>query len=134
AGLGFDFGGTVVELGTNTSYLWDVGDRVAGMVHGSHAALYTQGAFREYLLTDAELVIRIPAHVSLAEASTIGMGVSTASQALYQSLSLPPPEAEPKSADQTILVYGGSTSTGSLAIQLAKFQIRLPSHYNLLCS
>merc|ERR1712070_1280643 len=117
AGLGFDFGGTVVELGSNTSYLWDVGDRVAGMVHGS---LYTQGAFREYLLTDAELVVRIPAHVSLAEASTIGMGVSTASQALYQSLSLPPPEAEPKLADQTILVYGGSTSTGSLAIQLAK--------------
>lgn len=86
----------------------------------AHAARYTQGAFREYLLADAELVIHIPTHISFAEASTVGMGISTASQALYQSLSLPLPEVEPKPVDQTVLVYGGSTSTGSLAIQLAK--------------
>lgn len=66
-------------------------------------------------------MIRIPAHISFAEASTIGMGISTAGQALYQSLLLTPPELEPKPVDdETILIYGGSTSTGSLAIQLAK--------------
>lgn len=34
AGIGFDFAGTVVELGSGTKHLWAVGDRVAGMVHG----------------------------------------------------------------------------------------------------
>lgn len=86
----------------------------------AHAADYSQGAFREYLLADADLVMRIPAHVSLAEASTIGMGISTAGQALYQSLPLPLPEVDSKLVDRSILIYGGSTSTGSLAIQLAK--------------
>lgn len=34
AGMGFDFAGTVVELGSNTNHLWALGDRVAGLVHG----------------------------------------------------------------------------------------------------
>lgn len=34
AGMGFDFAGTVAELGSGTSHFWNVGDRVAGMVHG----------------------------------------------------------------------------------------------------
>lgn len=90
----------------------------------AHAANYAQGSFREYILADADLVISIPPHLSFAEASTVGMGISTASQALYQSLSLPLPDIEPKLTDQTILIYGGSTSTGSLAIQLAKLYVR----------
>ncbi len=67
--------------------------------------------------------MRIPAHISFAEASAIGMGISTAGQALYQSLMLSLPEVEPKPVDETILIYGGSTSTGSLAIQLAKLYV-----------
>lgn len=34
AGMGFDFAGTVVELGSGTHQLWEIGERVAGMVHG----------------------------------------------------------------------------------------------------
>ena len=34
AGMGFDFAGTVAELGSDTDHIWAIGDRVAGMVHG----------------------------------------------------------------------------------------------------
>ncbi|KAM0718767.1 hypothetical protein Q7P37_005838 [Cladosporium fusiforme] len=119
AGMGYDFAGTVTELGSGTEHLWAIGDRVAGMVHGC--------SFREYLLADADLVIPISNRLSFAEASTIGMGVSTASQALYQSLSLPLPEIESKPTGRAILIYGGSTATGTLAIQLAKL-----SGYNVI--
>ncbi|CAG8257411.1 unnamed protein product [Penicillium salamii] len=120
AGAGYDFAGEVVEIGENVNSPWAVGDRVAGFVHGSHAANYTTGAFREYLTADSELVIRLPDHVSFEAASTLGMGISTAAQALYQSLNLPLPVANPVPANQSILIYGGATATGSIAIQLAK--------------
>lgn len=53
------------------------------------------------------------------EAATLGVGVTTVGQALYQSLGLPLPDSGVK-ADYPVLIYGGSTATGSLAIQYAR--------------
>lgn len=94
---------------------WQVANNSLG-----HAANYTTGAFREYIIADAELVIRLPEQLTFDAASTLGMGISTSAQALYQSLNLPLPTEVQKPIDQTILIYGGSTATGSIAIQLAK--------------
>lgn len=94
-------------------------ERNANLFQG-HAANYTIGAFREYLTADSELVLRLPDHVSYEAASTLGMGISTSAQALYQSLKLPLPSENPTPVNQTILIYGGATATGSIAIQLAK--------------
>ncbi|KAK4906474.1 hypothetical protein LTR66_017713 [Elasticomyces elasticus] len=120
SGMGYDFSGEVIEIGQGAQGVWVIGDRVAGFLHGCFAANYTTGAFREYLTADAELVIRLPPHLSFNEGSTLGMGMSTAAQALYQSLRIPLPGTEAVPMKQTVLVYGGSTATGSLAIQLAK--------------
>ena len=49
------------------------------------------------------------------EASTMGVSVITCGQALYQSLGLPLPGSEKYGG--YLLVYGGSTGTGILAIQ-----------------
>lgn len=95
------------------------GERTADIFLG-HAANYTIGAFREYLTADSELVVRLPDHVSYEAASTLGMGISTSAQALYQSLELPMPSENHTPANQTILIYGGASATGSIAIQLAK--------------
>jgi NADPH:quinone reductase-like Zn-dependent oxidoreductase len=46
------------------------------------------------------------------------VGVTTVGQGLYQSLGLPLPGSGEKT-DEPLLVYGGSTATGSLAIQFA---------------
>lgn len=137
AGVGFDFAGEVREIGEGCAN-WKVGDRVAGFVHASrsyfykflcspitrlilgHAANYCNGAFREFVSADADLLIRIPDHMSFDEASTLGMGISTAAQALYQWLPLQLPTHDPQATNWTILIYGGSSATGSIAIQLAK--------------
>lgn len=49
------------------------------------------------------------------------MGISTAAAGLYQKgfLALPFPSKDPKSLGRTVLVWGGSSSVGSCAIQLA---------------
>jgi NADPH:quinone reductase-like Zn-dependent oxidoreductase len=76
------------------------------------------------------------------------VGILTVSLALYQKLGLPFP-GEGKS-DEWVLIYGGSTATGSLAIQYAKLyvdedisttfkgrlanistQVRMQGHYHL---
>lgn len=85
------------------------------------------GAFREFLLADADLTIHIPESLPLEGASTLGMGVSTAAQALYQILQLPLPGDATSTSSGSILIYGGSTATGSLAIQLAKLQVEFDS-------
>jgi len=63
--------------------------------------------------------IKIGDNVSFEDAATLGVGLSTVGQALYQSLALPFPPSkvlEPTS----ILIYGASTATGTLAVQYAK--------------
>ena len=50
-------------------------------------------------------------------AATLGAGIITCGQALYQSLQLPLPGSG--KAGYPILIYGASTATGSLALQFA---------------
>ena len=49
------------------------------------------------------------------------LGISTASAGLYQKgfLALPFPSEKPDTLDRTVLIWGGSSSVGSCAIQLA---------------
>ncbi|KAI9923887.1 hypothetical protein MW887_008192 [Aspergillus wentii] len=119
SGMGFDFSGIVDAVGPECTD-WSIGDRVAGLVHGCYGPDYTIGAFREYITVDAEMVIRVPDHLDLSEASTLGMGVSTAAQGLYQSLKLQLPHIDAARKDETVLIYGGGTATGYIAVQLAK--------------
>lgn len=61
----------------------------------------------------------IPAQISFEEAATLGIGITTVGQALYQGLGFPLP-TEPATDHPPVLIYGGSTATGTLAIQYAK--------------
>jgi NADPH:quinone reductase-like Zn-dependent oxidoreductase len=85
------------------------------------------GAFARYIAVKAALQMRVPDHVSFDEACTVGVGFATAGYALYKVLGLPFPNDVQKVPDKdeakkqsTILIYGGSTATGTIAIQLAK--------------
>lgn len=66
-------------------------------------------------------MIKIPSNLSDAEAATLGVGITTVGQSLYQSLKLPlPTKPSTASPKPILLIYGGSTATGTLAIQYAK--------------
>ena len=55
--------------------------------------------------------------MSDSDAATLGTGVVTCGQGLYQSLALPLPGDGMEKYGGFLLVYGGSTATGTLAIQ-----------------
>jgi NADPH:quinone reductase-like Zn-dependent oxidoreductase len=80
---------------------------------------HENGAFAEHITAKGDLQIRIADNISFEEAATLGVGVTTVGQGLYQSLGLPLPPAK-VSEPTSILIYGGSTATGALAIQYAK--------------
>jgi len=92
---------------------------------GNDAKPHT-GAFARYIVAKAALAMHIPDNVSFEAASTVCVGFCTAGYALYKVLGLPFPgvdeagRSDARKEDKTLLIYGGSTATGTIAIQLAK--------------
>lgn len=119
ATVGCDYAGVVEAVGEGVSKQWNKGDRIAGLVHGVNKLEKEDGCFGQYAVAVGDVQMMIPTKMSMEEASTLGVGVTTVGQALYQSLGLPLPTF-PAKVPFWILVYGGSTATGSLAIQYAK--------------
>lgn len=66
------------------------------------------------------ILIKIPNHLSFEQAATLGVGIGTCGQALYQLLGLPLPPSTAANLQKTILIGGGSTATAVLGIQYAK--------------
>lgn len=118
--IGCDFAGEVTKVGAAWTEKWNVGDRVAGAVHGG---LYPdRGSFAEYLKADGDLVFKIPRDMDDTNAAVYGVSASTAMLALNKSLELPWPSTEhsARMTNNTLLVYAGSTSAGLFCIQVAK--------------
>lgn len=116
--VGNDYAGVVVSVGPNVTR-YQPGDRVAGFVFGNLNKFPDTGAFSEYVLGEADISLKIPDSLSFEDAATLGTAVTTIGQSLYQSLNLPFP-TEPAKDSPPILIYGGSSAMGSLAIQFAK--------------
>ena len=120
--LGSDTAGEVVEVGSGVTR-FRVGDRVLGHAVGTDKDTKSaaEGTFQEYTLVLERLAAPLPEALSFEEAATLPLAVSTASCALFESawLGLRLPSANPTPTGQTVLVWGGSTSVGSQAIQLA---------------
>ncbi|KAL2849962.1 chaperonin 10-like protein [Aspergillus pseudodeflectus] len=119
--VGCDYAGVVIEVGTAVKKPFKKGDRICGFVHGSNTLHPEVGAFAEYILVKGDLQYRIPEGMSFQEAATVGLGVSTSALGLYRSLGLALPTKPVNGKERKqVLVYGGSTATGTLAIQFAK--------------
>ncbi|OJJ42535.1 hypothetical protein ASPZODRAFT_137171 [Penicilliopsis zonata CBS 506.65] len=117
--VGCDYAGVVEAVGKDVTKPFKKGDRVSGFVHGGNAVQTEDGAFAEYIVAKGDLQMHIPDNLSFQEAATLGVGITTVGQALYQSLQMALP-TEPITTAEPLLIYGGSTATGSLAIQFAK--------------
>ena len=119
--MGSDVAGEVVEVGKGVSR-FKIGDRVTGLVTGLTSNKPSEGAFQLYSVLPERLTSPIPSNMSFETASVIPLGISTAACGLFQKeyLALQFPSAPPHQATgETVLVWGGSTSVGSNAIQLA---------------
>ena len=120
--LGSDVAGEVVEIGSAVSR-FKVGDRVLGHAVGldKHRNSSAEGAFQAYTVLLDHMASPIPDSMGYETASVLPLGLSTAACGLFQKdhLALQHPSAHPHATGKTVLIWGGSTSVGSNAIQLA---------------
>lgn len=119
--LGQDLAGEVAVVGPNVRRFIE-GDRVVGhsTVYGSEQA--RDGAFQEYTILRTNMASEIPDDVSFEAAAVLPLALSTAASALFQKEDLNlqlPTEPARGATGKTLLVWGGSSSVGSNAIQLA---------------
>jgi NADPH:quinone reductase-like Zn-dependent oxidoreductase len=119
---GSDLAGEVVEIGSLVTR-FRVGDRVLGYAAGADKRRNraAEGAFQTYVVVLAHMAAPIPDAMAFEEAAILPLGISTAACALFQKdfLAMNAPSATPVRTGKTLLVWGGSTSVGSNAIQLA---------------
>jgi len=122
---GVDFAGTVAAVGDGVTE-FEVGDRVFGCVPSNKQDDPESGSFGQYIKVEVIYALRIPPNTSFEQALAFGPAcVSTVALALHECLKIPatPDEiADYKGhkPGETVLVYGGSSSVGLIAIQLLK--------------
>lgn len=117
--LGHDTAGIVEEVGSAVTR-FKAGDRVLGHACGLHTKRDCEGAFQRYTVVSDNMASPIPASMSFEAASVVPLGFSTAAIGLYQKdfLALPYPSLHPTPTGEVMIVWAGSTSVGSNAIQL----------------
>lgn len=119
--LGQDVAGEVVAVGPNVTQ-FKKGDRVLGHAVGMATKRNQDNAFQAYTILRTNMVSEIPNSISFESAAVIPLGLSTAASGLFQDgfLNLQfPTEPPQKQTEKTLLIWGGASSVGSNAIQLA---------------
>ena len=102
--LGTEVAGVITQLGPDVSG-WKVGDEIFTVLpHG--------GAYSEYAVTPAGFLFEKPSNLSLEEAAALPVGLLTGWYNLVMKSGLKP--------GQRILIQGGSSGMGVLAIQIAQ--------------
>jgi putative PIG3 family NAD(P)H quinone oxidoreductase len=99
---GLEVSGIVAELGREVGG-WAVGDRVAALVSG--------GGYAERIVVPVGQLLPVPEHLDLVDAAALPEAVCTAWSNLVG--------AGRMSADDRVLVHGGSGGVGSVAVQIA---------------
>ncbi|TDZ17452.1 Deshydrogenase mokE [Colletotrichum orbiculare MAFF 240422] len=123
--LGADLAGTVVAVGSAVEgRAVAVGDRVFGAQNEMFAPTPDRGAFCEYAVTRGGMWTKVPDSWTVEAAASLPVGVSTAGIAM-KLLGLPlPGQTVPKPAH--VLVYGASTATATIALQMLKLSGLVP--------
>ena len=121
---GCDFCGTIETAGS--SALFNPGDRVCGAEFSYRPNSPVNGAFSQYVVVDSRHMLRVPEIWSDVQAAGLGViGWGTACLALSdpEALNLPGVPSKPAEKSIPVLVYGGATATGIMAIQMLKLLV-----------
>lgn len=100
---GLEVAGTVAATGTEVSE-WRIGDAVCALLPG--------GGYAQYAVAPQQQVLPIPAGWTAQEAATLPENAFTLWENLFRRARL--------SEGETLLVHGGSSGLGSLAIMMAQ--------------
>ncbi|KAF2687518.1 GroES-like protein [Lentithecium fluviatile CBS 122367] len=120
---GCDFTGVVVAVGSGVKRPVKVGDRVSGAVMGSDPMDASSGAFATYVAAPADITLTLPDKVPSSIGASLPTIWFTVGQALFQKLlpaALGAQPFRPATTPTTVLVYGGSSSVGTTALQLLR--------------
>ncbi|KAF3052480.1 hypothetical protein E8E11_010657 [Didymella keratinophila] len=129
--LGCDFVGRVKKVGKNVSHRKS-GDMIAGLIWGGEIKGF--GAYADYTIANEFISFEVPSAISLQAAATVPLACCTSWLALFSKDCL---AIDRKSGKQTsVLIWGGSSSVGLYAIQLARLHnfnvvtVCSPKHHN----
>jgi putative PIG3 family NAD(P)H quinone oxidoreductase len=100
---GLEYAGVVEAAGAEVE-LWEVGDRVMGILGG--------GGYAEYVTVHERTAVRVPAGISLEDAGAIPEVFMTAFDALFRQMGL--------SEGETVLIHAVGSGVGTAAVQLAQ--------------
>ncbi|KAK2611686.1 hypothetical protein N8I77_005014 [Diaporthe amygdali] len=118
---GADLAGTVVRLGDRVTKL-KIGDRVIGFTFGANPGNPGNGAFSQYVASLAGICVPIPDDMDFVTAASLPMGIFTVGF-VFRSLGLEfslDGEGRAKGRGEYVLVQGGATATGTVALQMLK--------------
>ena len=115
--IGYDIAGVVDSINeADQNGKFKVGDRVFGVNWGSHKhhdeSTPIAGAFAEYALIPASKLSKLPENVTFEQGAAVALVGTTAHQILFQCAQL--------TAGSKVLILGGPSAVGQVAIQLAK--------------
>lgn len=117
--MGSDLAGTVVEVGSKVTK-WKVEDRVMAHAFGASIGQSAKSAFQKYVVVDDWVPTPVPDNVALENAVVLPLASDTAAAGLFVQLGLSTSTIGEKSSNgEAILIWGGSSSVGCAAIQMA---------------
>ncbi|KAA8645405.1 zinc-binding alcohol dehydrogenase family protein [Aspergillus tanneri] len=128
--LGFDVAGEVVSVGEQISR-FKTGDRVFGLAGGVLTNIRQEQGFQNYVVMREVVTAKIPEKMSYTQAVVLPLGLSTVASGMFQDdyLGMRWPvlsagggnenEIEIEKREETVLIWGGASSLGCNAIQLA---------------
>lgn len=101
--MGLEFAGTIAGLGKHVSG-WAIGDRVA--------ALVASGSYADYTRVHHSHLLPVPDAMSLTDAAALPEAIFTVWANVFEGGAL--------KQGETLLVHGGTSGIGSMAIQMGK--------------
>ncbi|KAI1849125.1 hypothetical protein JX266_005086 [Neoarthrinium moseri] len=138
--LGQDVAGEIVAVGPGVTR-FKTGDRVLGTAAGFGTKRSEDRAFQTYTILESNMACQIPDDMTYASAAVLPLGISTAAAGLFNDdfLALQAPTYPTRSSmNKSLLVWGGASSVGCNAIQLAVaagyevFATSSPKNFNLV--
>jgi NADPH:quinone reductase-like Zn-dependent oxidoreductase len=123
---GGDCAGIIVAIGSGVQTgRFKIGDRVCAPIASLNPSSPRVGAFAEYTTTIADCTLKIPDDITFEAAASLGISIATVGYALFRSLNVPGHPDQPAAEATYVLVCGGSTATGTMAIQMIRRSVGL---------